>query len=151
GEHRPEVRRGEIPGLFVTSSGVPVGSEVEVDVVLTPVGRAVEVAGVVRAGWQGDCRRCLRPVSGSLETPVREVFEPDHEEGETYPLAHDEIDLEALARDTVMLELPPAPLCHETCQGFCPTCGVDRNECQCSCAPALDPRWSVLEELRDSE
>ena len=148
---RREVRRGEIPGLFVTASEVPEGAEVEVDVTLTPVGRSVEAAGAVRTTWQGECRRCLRPVGGRLEGEVRELFEPDPEEGETYPLVHDEIDLEALARDTVMLELPPAPLCREDCQGICLLCGADRNTGACTCAPPPDPRWAALDDLRDTD
>ncbi|MBW3614183.1 MAG: DUF177 domain-containing protein [Actinobacteria bacterium] len=149
GEVRREVRRAEIPDLFVTGSEVPLGTEVEVDVALAPIGHAVEATGTVRARWQGDCRRCLRHVEGPLEGEVREVFEEGHEEGETYPLQHDEIDLELLARDAVLLELPQAPLCQEDCLGLCPHCGVDRNEGPCSCPPLADPRWAVLDELRD--
>ncbi|MBW3556166.1 MAG: DUF177 domain-containing protein [Actinobacteria bacterium] len=151
GEVRREVRRAEIADLFVTGSEVPVGTEVEVDLALAPVGQAVEATGTVRARWQGDCRRCLRRVAGSLEGVVREVFEEGHEEGETYPLRHDEIDLEPLARDAVLLELPQAPLCQEDCLGLCPDCGVDRNSGPCSCAPPPDPRWAVLDELRDGD
>lgn len=151
GEVCREVRRAEIPDLFVSGSEVPVGSEVEVDVALAAVGHAVEATGVVRTRWQGDCRRCLRPVVGHLEGAVREVFEEGHEEGETYPLQHDEIDLEPLAREAVLLELPQAPLCQEDCRGICPDCGVDRNESNCSCAPPVDPRWAVLDELRDAD
>jgi uncharacterized protein len=88
---------------------------------------------------------------GTLEGTVREVFEDPFEEGETYPLAHDEIDLEPLARETVVLELPQAPLCREDCLGLCPHCGVDRNEGTCSCEPPRDPRWSVLDELRTTD
>ena len=29
--------------------------------------------------------------------------------------------------------------------------GVDRNESACTCEPPLDPRWSVLDELRTSD
>jgi len=151
GTVRREVWRAEIPDLFVTGSEVPVGTEVEVDLALAPIGRAVEATGVVRARWQGECRRCLKRVAGPLEGAVREVFEEGHEEGETYPLDHDEIDLEPLAREAVLLELPQAPLCQEDCRGLCPECGVDRNEGPCSCAPPTDPRWGALDELRDVE
>ena len=65
--------------------------------------------------------------------------------------APDEIDLEPLARETVVLELPQAPLCREDCLGLCPDCGVDRNEGTCSCEPPRDPRWSVLDELRTTD
>lgn len=140
-----------IDDLFVSGSEVPQGSDVEVDLDLLPVGHTIEASGVVRAAWEGDCRRCLKRAVGVLEGEVRELFEPDPVEGESYALRHDEVDLEPLARETVVLELPPAPLCQEDCQGLCPECGVDRNEDTCSCAPPTDPRWSVLDGLRDTD
>lgn len=140
---------GVIDDLFVTGSEVPLGAEVEVEVVLTPIGHTVEARGEVRAPWIGACRRCLLPASGTAVGEVLELFEDPFVEGETYPLVHDEVDLEPLARETVVLELPQAPLCREDCLGLCPTCGVDRNESTCTCAPPLDPRWAVLDELRN--
>jgi uncharacterized protein len=148
---RHETLRGEIDDLFVSGSEVPPGSVVELDVDLLPVGATIEVVGKVRAPWQGPCARCLQMAYGTLEGDVREVFEDPPEEGETYPLEHDEIDLEPLARETVVLELPQAPLCREDCLGLCPECGIDRNEGTCSCQPPLDPRWSVLDELRTTD
>ena len=145
---RREQVAGEIDDLFVSGSEVPPGSIVEVDVELVPVGATIEVVGTVRAPWQGPCARCLQLATGTLEGEVREIFEDPPEEGETYPLQHDEIDLEPLARETVVLELPPAPLCREDCKGLCPDCGVDRNEGTCTCSPPPDPRWAVLDELR---
>jgi uncharacterized protein len=142
---------GALDDLFVTGSEVPEGAEVEIDVDLIPVGHTIEALGRVRAPWQGDCRRCLKPATGTLEGVVQEVFEDPFEEGETYPLVHDEVDLEPLARETVLLELPPAPLCQEDCRGLCPDCGVDRNESTCACAPPIDPRWAVLDVLRDTD
>jgi uncharacterized protein len=59
------------------------------------------------------------------------------------------LDLESLARDAVMLELPLAPLCSEDCLGLCPQCGANRNETSCTCVIAGDPRWSALDALRD--
>lgn len=137
--------------LFVSGSEVPQGSEVEVDLELVPVGQTLEATGTVRAAWEGDCRRCLKRAVGVLEGDVREFFEPDPVEGESYAVRHDEVDLEPLARETVVLELPPAPLCHEDCLGLCPDCGVDRNEGTCSCAPPMDPRWAVLDGLRETD
>jgi uncharacterized protein len=148
---RRELVQGTIDDLFVTGSEVPPGSVIDVDVELVPIGPAIEAIGTVKAPWQGACRRCLQMAYGTLEGAVREVFEDPHEEGETYPLLHDEIDLEPLARETVVLELPQAPLCREDCLGLCPDCGVDRNEGTCSCEPPLDPRWSVLDELRTTD
>ena len=148
---RRERIEAALDDLFVSGSEVPQGGLVLLEVELLPVGSTIEAVGTVRAPWVGACARCLQPASGTLEGDVREVFEDPPEEGETYPLQHDEIDLEPLARETVVLELPQAPLCRADCLGLCPTCGVDRNESACTCEPPLDPRWSVLDELRTSD
>lgn len=148
GEPRHERRAGVLTGLFVSGSEVVEGAEVEVDVELVPVGHAIDAIGAVRTQWRGECRRCLKPVAGGIEGTVRELFEDHPVEGDSYSLVHDEVDLEPLARETVMLELPQAPLCREDCRGLCPDCGVDRNESTCDCAGAVDPRWAVLGELR---
>lgn len=141
--------RGVIPDLFVTGSEVPAGAEVEVDVELEPVGHTIEAVGTVSAPWRGLCRRCLRPVDGRVTAEVREIFEDDPIEDETYPLRHETVDLEPLAREAIVLELPVAPLCKEECSGLCPECGADLNEAACSCAPPSDPRWAVLDQLRE--
>ncbi|HVM08181.1 MAG TPA: DUF177 domain-containing protein [Acidimicrobiales bacterium] len=140
-----------IDDLFVSGSEVPAGAEVEVDVVLEPVGATVEAIGTVSAPWTGQCRRCLQPARGVLTADVHEVFEADFVEGESYPLAHEQIDLEPLAREAVVLELPPAPLCKEDCRGLCAQCGTDLNEGSCSCEAPVDPRWAALDELRTED
>src|SRR5688572_4943573 len=75
GEPRRERRAGVIDDLFVTGSEVPPGAEVGVDVLVERLGGAVEVIGRVEAPWQGQCRRCLQPVTGRLGVEVRELFE----------------------------------------------------------------------------
>ena len=106
----------------------------------------------VTASWRGECRRCGGPVHGAVVAEVRERYAPtggtDRDE-EAYPLTGDELDLEPLARDAVLLDLPLAPLCLEECAGLCPTCGANRNTESCDCTPAVDPRWAALDTLRD--
>ena len=103
----------------------------------------------MRAPWEGDCRRCLQPVVGVLESDVFEVFEDEPVEGETSKLDIDRIDLEPLARETVLLGLPMAPLCRDDCAGLCPECGADRNAGDCGhTVEVVDPRWSALDDLR---
>ncbi|HEX7167710.1 MAG TPA: DUF177 domain-containing protein, partial [Acidimicrobiales bacterium] len=125
GESRHERVVGPIPDLFVTGSEVPPGAGITVDVELEPVGHTIEAVGTVSAPWTGLCRRCLQPVSGEVVAEVREIFEDKPVEEETYPLLHDQIDLELMAREAVVLELPPAPLCKEDCRGLCAQCGAD--------------------------
>ena len=147
-EPRRELFAGVLDDLFVTGSSVPLGAQVTVDVVLEPLGAAIEAIGTVAAPWVGECRRCLKPVDSRLVVHVREIFEERPVEEETYLLANGQIDLEPMAREAVVLELPQAPLCREDCQGLCTVCGTDLNEGVCSCEPAIDPRWAGLEQLR---
>jgi len=151
GARRPERREGVIDGLRVTGSAVPEGGEVVVDVVVELVPGGAIARGTVEAPWAGECRRCLRPAEGRVRAEVWEVFEEEHDPDQTYPLHGDRIDLEPMARDAVLLELPLAPLCKVECRGLCPTCGADRNVGDCGCEPATgDPRWTALDVLREN-
>lgn len=151
-------------------------AEVTVDAVLDSVVGGIEVIADVSAPWRGECRRCLRPVVGRVEAHVRELYRArDHDEHgrrhtavhgpgratghshghseeeedeETYPLRGELLDLQPLVRDAILLELPLAPLCAESCKGLCATCGADLNDGPCSCDPTpADPRWAALSVL----
>ncbi|HVL93480.1 MAG TPA: DUF177 domain-containing protein [Acidimicrobiales bacterium] len=151
GTRREECRQGPLAGLAVTGSAVPDGGDVVVDVVLESVPGAVLATGTVEAPWRGDCRRCAGEAVGRLRVEVRELFEEQPDPEQTYPLDGDRLDLEPMARDAVLLELPLAPLCSPECQGLCPTCGADRNQGDCGCAPQkVDDRWAALDALREN-
>lgn len=151
GARRPERREGVIGGLWVTGSAVPEGGAVVVDVVVELVPGGAIARGTVEAPWAGECRRCLGRAEGRVRAEVWEVFEEEHDPEQTYPLQGDQIDLEPMARDAVLLDLPLAPLCKVGCRGLCPTCGADRNVGDCACQPAVgDPRWTALDVLREN-
>jgi uncharacterized protein len=141
---------GPIADLEVSTARVAPGSEVAVEVLLEAMtADAVLATGTVTATWVGECRRCLGEATGSVTAEVREMFDATEVTEETYPLRGDQIDLEPLARDAVMLELPQAPLCSEECAGLCETCGANRNDSDCGHRPeTTDPRWAALDELR---
>lgn len=153
--YRPGARRREqrtvvLDGLRVVASRVAPGTPADLDVVLEWVTEGILATGTARAGWEAECRRCLGPVRGVAEAEFQELFEPRPTEGDTYPLTGDRIDLGPLARESLMLALPLAPLCSPDCRGLCPTCGSDLNRAACSCPPPVpDPRWSALDALRD--
>ncbi len=151
GDRCKEVRSGPLAGLAVTASAVPEDAEVTVAVTLDAVPGGVVATGRVTAPWVGPCRRCLAEASGTIAAEVREVFEEEHDPEQTYPIHGDRLDLEPLARDTVLLELPLAPLCREDCAGICPMCGTDRNMAPCRCVEApKDPRWADLDALSEN-
>ena len=139
-----------LEGLAITSAQVPEGADVVVDATLEAIEGAITVSGTVTAPWVGECRRCLEPVSGTVEPTLSEVFEPRPVEGETYPLEGDEVDLEPVVRDAVLLSLPLAPLCREDCAGPAPDefpaapTAEDGDEGEAT----PDPRWAALEQLK---
>ena len=153
--HRPGARRHEhLSGrigepMHVAETVVPADAPLEIDVTLEEVSDGVVAHGTATTLWTAPCRRCLGPATAAFPVEFREMFamHPDSE-GETYPIRHNTIDLEVLAREAILLDLPLAPLCSEACRGLCPTCGADLNDGPCSCATApKDPRWAALETL----
>lgn len=156
GNRSHEQRAGRVGQLRVADTQVPDGEDVTADVVLDSVDGGIEVSATVTAPWESECRRCLKPLAGTLHSEVRELYrpraqgEPPGEDEETYPLTGEMLDLRPLVRDAILLDLPIAPLCREDCAGLCPTCGADLNEGACDC-PALsgDPRWGALDVLKD--
>jgi uncharacterized protein len=138
-----------LPDLSISSAAVPAGAEVALDGVIEAIEGGVTVTGRVTAPWEGECRRCLDLVEGRLEADLREVFEPHPTEGETYPIAGDEIDLEPVVRDAVLLSLPLAPLCRDDCPGPAPDAFPTgpRDDTDERREPVGDPRWAALSEL----
>jgi uncharacterized protein len=149
GNHRDEHLEVVIDGLEVLGSHVPAGAATVIDVRLESVNEGIVARGTIEVPWAGECRRCLCPIASTLRTDVYEVFEDEPVEGETSKLDVDRIDLEPLAREAVLLELPLAPLCREDCAGLCPECGADRNFEDCGhVLTTVDDRWAALDELR---
>jgi uncharacterized protein len=152
GAARHEVCRGVIEGLAAVSVSVAEGEPVVVDLTLSSYPGGIAAQGTVGAPWVGECRRCGGVVTSEVTVAVRERFTPEggtDEDEDAYPMSGDDLDLEPMARDAVLLELPLAPLCSPDCRGLCPQCGANWNLTSCDCAPAADPRWSVLDSLRE--
>jgi uncharacterized protein len=107
------------------------------------------------------CRRCLEPLTTSVEIELEEEFRPSvdiltganiaPEEGEDDVTCIDDrhiLDLTEVVRQNLLLAVPAAPLCGPICQGLCPVCGANLNEAPCSCQrKEEDPRLAVLREL----
>jgi len=112
----------------------------------------LSVAGQVEVRWEGDCRRCLEPTGGTFAVDLKEIYETEPVEGETYRLTDDRVDLEPMVREQVLLALPLAPLCREGCEGPAPgsfpanlTLEPDTKEDDQEAA--RDPRWAALDDL----
>jgi uncharacterized protein len=158
GTTRHEERRGVIEGLGTVSVVVPDGAPVAAEVTLSSYPGGIMATGTVSAPWRGECRRCGGVVSGAVEASVRERYVAAGSTGgaidleeDAYVLTDDLLDLEPLARDAVLLELPLAPLCSDDCRGLCTQCGANLNLETCTCEAPSDPRWAALDQLRDIE
>ncbi|MDQ1514715.1 MAG: hypothetical protein QOE80_545 [Actinomycetota bacterium] len=141
-----------VPGLENPATTVDANEPLTIDLRLESLSAAVVASGHVQGRWRAVCSRCLAPLEADFDLALREVFEEDPIEEETYPLRNDEIDLEQPLRDLVVPELPLVPLCDEDCQGLCPSCGANLNEGPCGCgSESRDPRWDALRAFAVSE
>ena len=136
-----------------------------------PAGAGVWVTGRLSAAGHGrfylsgrlegaaitDCRRCLAEVTVAVSEDVHMLFaessldDADDQDGFPFPAGARELDLCPAVREEWLLAVPSFALCREDCQGFCATCGADRNTGACTCAPSPDPRWAGLREQRSSD
>jgi uncharacterized protein len=115
----------------------------------------------LQAGIQAErsffCDRCLDNFHQELNTAysmvyvqgVRSTVDLNKEE-EIQILTADMnyIDLDDDVRQYILLTIPQKLLCRDDCQGFCPTCGVNKNIASCTCGDhAVDSRWDALKKL----
>jgi uncharacterized protein len=117
-------------------------------------GADVLVRGTIEGQAELECRRCLKPVTHEMAEEVLFLYREDAEPGETedvfpLPARARELDLTDAVRELLLLSLPGYMVCDEACRGFCPHCGVNRNEAACDCAPDDgDNRWAALRNLK---
>ncbi|CUR56642.1 conserved hypothetical protein [metagenome] len=140
---------------------VPEGSPVSLDLRLEAVMEGVLVTGTARAALEGECARCLEPISDEIETPFQELFVYDDEDSHhghgdeddgVSRLEDDLLDLEPLLRDAVVLSLPFQPLCEDDCPGLCTECGARlADDPDHSHDAVIDPRWAGLTTLVQDE
>jgi uncharacterized protein len=141
-------------GWRVELIGVPAGGYVHLRLRLESVMEGVLVTGDLDVPVTGSCARCLEPIEDTLHLDVQELYayegsttEATSEEDEVRRIEGDFLDLEPLARDTVVLNLPLAPVCTEDCAGLCVDCGQRLDD-----LPAdhhheiVDARWAGLAE-----
>ncbi|TRW81389.1 DUF177 domain-containing protein [Mycolicibacterium sp. 018/SC-01/001] len=140
---------------------VPQDAPLHLDLRLESVSEGVLVTGTVSAPTQGECARCLTPVTGDVAIDLTELYaypdsttEATTEEDEIPRVGRDggsdTVDLEQPIIDAVGLALPFAPVCTPDCAGLCPECGVRIAEAE----PGhhheqIDPRWAKLAQFRE--
>ena len=131
------------------------GEPIALSLRMESVSEGVLVSGRVRARLTGECGRCLREVSDTLDATFQELYAYAHsttdettDEDEVGRMQGDLIDLEPALRDAVVLALPNHPLCRDDCPGLCPECGVHWDELpEDHTHRQIDPRWAALERF----
>lgn len=145
--------------ISTSSAAVPPDGDVHLHGVVEATGLDIVLTGTVTFPWEGECRRCLEDVQGTLEAGLQEVFAVDPVEGETWPFTGDAIDLAPVLREVVLLSLPLVPLCSEGCRGPDPARfpatvegegAADEHE-EVVEEPPRDPRWAALDQLSFDE
>ena len=139
-------------GWKVEMIGVPAAAPVHLHLRLESVMEGVLVTGELDVPVAGSCARCLEPFEDSLELDVQELYayagsttEATSEEDEVRRIEGDFLDLAPLARDTVVLNLPLAPVCDEDCSGLCVDCGQRLDDLPPDHThEVIDPRWAGL-------
>jgi len=107
------------------------------------------VTGAVRCRWSGPCRRCLDRIEGDIEVEITEKFELEPTEGESWPITDERIDITPAVREAVLLAMPLAPLCSDSCRGPEPDrfpTGLASDD-----PTSSDPRWAALDGLNFDE
>lgn len=124
------------------------------EIVVESIERGVSVTGFIDMAWDGECRRCLEPVSGSDRVEIMDIYQVGAPEDvdEIVALVDDTIDLVPMVRDAALLGLPLAPLCRADCVGpdpdRYPTVTEEALEAAAATAEKPpDPRWAALGDL----
>jgi uncharacterized protein len=142
---------------------IPEGAPVELDLRLESVSEGVLVSGTVSAPTEGECARCLTPVTGDVQIDLTELFAyPDSateattdDDDEVGRVVDDRVDLEQPIIDAVGMMLPFSPVCRDDCPGLCPECGVPladfEGDAEAHHHDVIDPRWAKLTALKPPE
>ena len=83
------------------------------------------------------CDRCARRIDRHYDFKFSHILvlslEDKENSDDLIEVKNGVLDLEALVREDILLELPTKFLCREDCKGLCPKCGKNLNDGPCSC------------------
>ena len=138
-----------LEALDIDDVRFPGGAEVSVRLHLESLGDGIVVDGELAVPWHGSCRRCLVDAAGVTRSEVHELYQRTLTDPDAFEIVGEQLDLRPVVRELVLLDAPSTPVCRDDCAGLCPTCGTNRNDEECDCAPPPpDPRWAALDSLK---
>lgn len=149
---------------FSVDSDAPGGvtfGQIKLTGVITNQGGYMRLEAMAEVPYNGDCARCLTPVSGVYRMPFERTVvtegtlteEQEEDNVDEYViLQNGMLDIDDLVREALILSFPMRLLCREDCPGLCPICGKPLSEGACGCSvKEIDPRWAILKTLRFDE
>lgn len=141
-----------------------INKPVHVSLMVTNVGRILELKGYVNTEVIAACHRCLRSVTIPINTIIEEElvyfanlrdvgdFSQEEIEDRFTVFDNDIFDLTDLIRENIISALPYKILCFEECRGLCIKCGQNLNIKDCNCiTEEIDPRLAILAKLKGTE
>lgn len=145
--------------IGVEMIAIPKGGDLSVEATLTPLGGAIMVDADIHGQLEGECVRCLRPLTPPVDLHITQVYatdpdfisgdaadEADEGSGDETPIIEgDEIDILQAVIDEAGLTLPFNPTCEDGCdapevEGV--TLGTSGEEDN-----TTDLRWAGLEKF----
>jgi uncharacterized protein len=103
-----------------------------VEIGRTPQG--ILAQGKLHANTELECVNCLSQYSHRVQAEFSELyaFSPKSMTDSELVLPDDaKIDLSAVVRDFMLLDIPMSPVCRQDCKGLCLECGENLNEVTC--------------------
>ena len=120
-----------------------------------------QVGGQIHGRLEGECCRCLVPVTEEFSVELQLLLQRQQLSGEEREALSDDgdveivdpgakqVDLKERLREAVVLDLPLRVYCSADCKGLCPQCGHHLNSGACACqAGQPDARWAALRNLK---
>lgn len=128
---------------------VPEGAGLDIDLRLESVHEGILASGRIVTRADGDCARCLEPLSLPVEVEFAELFAYPADEPFDHELAGDLLDLEPVVRDAVVLALPFQPVHVDGCEEI--DLGPGISLITGDAPPPADDRWAALQGFRAND
>ncbi|MDY6856423.1 MAG: DUF177 domain-containing protein [Thermodesulfobacteriota bacterium] len=113
---------------------------------ITKSHKNIFIKGNIQTNLTLTCSRCLKESDYPLTSDLEYTFCPTNEEEFVDDLElrseelefsfykGEQIDLSQVIIEHIIIAIPLKPLCHVSCKGLCPKCGIDLNQDICECS-----------------